>query len=148
MLALAAAGCAHTVAAVGEPSLVAAYRDVRSGRVSHAEVGGYLFCGDGGGVEIYRTSGGGSADWADRMRDSWIRGSVRDVVARDGALADAQIVTNVERGEAQLRGHVTSDTQAVRAATDVLGIFGVVAVSAKLDSPQSVAAVAPSASCF
>ena len=147
---VAGAGCAHAPATPPTATAVSAYADVRSGRAARVETHAHLFCAEQGGVEVYPTRDhSGMGDWADKVRDSWIRRDVVEAVERDPALAQAHVEVELRRGQAFLRGTVPSAAAAVKAAEDALGVPGVVAVHTELTSPDvRMAMISPAATCF
>jgi osmotically-inducible protein OsmY len=133
-------GCAHArVLDTTAPAAaaVASYRAVRAG-VEPVSVGDAVrFCAADDAVEVVSNRARSTDDWADKFRDSDLQREVRDVVARDPALAGQSVTVRVHEGEAIIGGTLQHDADAVAAARDALAVPGVIAVQLRATSTES-----------
>lgn len=137
LVVAALAGCAYVPPRADYDAMANTYRSVRSGTQLRADADRIRFCAAGDSVEAARTWREGVDNWIDEIRDDQITDGVRSVLSSDAALRGEDIRARVEKGEVFLTGNVRSDATAMRAARDVIGVAGVIAVDIQLMSSEA-----------
>ncbi len=135
--AIVASGCAYVPPTANIPEMADAYHAVASGQVPGALADRIQFNRVASGVSLRRTWTESFDGWISKMDDASTADNVDQVLRRDTALRGQNIHSSVDSGVADLRGQVSSDYLAMRAARDVVGVAGVIIVNVQLTSQQS-----------
>ncbi len=130
-------GCAHEQPTQPATQSVAAYHAVRMGEQQIVRGKSMTFCAGNDAVNVLSRGPSDSSQYADKFRDSDLQSKVRQAIRYDSTLASQDVTVDVQRGQAVISGNLASDTDAVAAAKDALGVPGIVSVKLQTTSPET-----------